>query len=115
MPSASAPKEVRLQIEPAELSAWRAAGSPLQILDVREPWEVALCGLSGAVNLPLGQLPGRFGELDRGRPLVVLCHHGARSMQAVKWLRAQGYDQAINLAGGIDAWARTVEPGMATY
>jgi rhodanese-related sulfurtransferase len=53
--------------------------------------------------------------LPQDKPLVVVCHHGMRSMQAVMWLRSQGFQNAVNLRGGIDAWARQIEPRMATY
>jgi len=88
---------------------------PPAILDVREGWELALCSLAGALHIPLGELAARFGELDRDRPLVVMCHHGVRSRAAQAFLLAQGFSRVVNLAGGIDAWARRVDPSMATY
>jgi len=104
-----------LQLQPADLDAWRQDGHGVTILDVREPWELEICRLSGSVNIPLGQLPGRAGEVPSDGRLVVLCHHGARSLQAVRWLRANGWAAAGNLDGGIDAWARQVEPTMGVY
>lgn len=87
----------------------------MTILDVREGWERDLCGIGGSLHIPLNELPARLQELSKDDPLVVLCHHGMRSLRAVIWLRSQGFDQAVNLAGGIDAWARQIEPGMRTY
>ena len=104
-----------LEIDPTALAAMRDSGQALQLLDVREGWEFEICSIAGSLNIPMGQVPGRAGELARDRPLVVLCHHGGRSMQVTRWLRSQGFDQATNLAGGIDVWARQIEPGMATY
>lgn len=88
---------------------------PHALLDVREPWELDICKLEGSVNVPLGTLPQNLAKLSKADPLVVMCHHGGRSMQAVMWLRAQGYANATNLRGGIHEWARQVESGMATY
>jgi rhodanese-related sulfurtransferase len=111
MPSGTIADEISVQ----ELDAWRQAGRDIAVLDVREPWEVELCSLAGALSIPLQTLPARFGELPTDRPLVVLCHHGMRSQQAVHWLRRNGLGNAVNLAGGIDAWARQIEPSMGVY
>jgi rhodanese-related sulfurtransferase len=104
-----------LQIDVEELARWRAAGIPHSLLDVREPWETALCLIEGSLAIPLGQLPARAAELPTGSPLVVVCHHGGRSMQAVAWLRRNLRDDVTNLAGGVDAWARRIDPSMAVY
>ena len=87
----------------------------LTLVDVREPWEVEICRLPGSIDIPLALLPGRLDALPRDGILVVLCHHGARSRQAVEWLRANGVANAVNLSGGIDAWVRQIEPSMRTY
>jgi rhodanese-related sulfurtransferase len=63
----------------------------------------------------MSELPGRVGELSRDNPLAVMCHHGGRSAHATAWLRNQGFDHATNVAGGIDAWARTVDPTLSRY
>jgi len=103
------------EIEVEDLAVRLAAGEPVAILDVRQPWETELCGLAGSLRIPLGELPGRTAELPTDQPLVVLCHHGVRSRQAAAWLRIQGYDRVINLSGGIDAWARRIDPTMKVY
>lgn len=103
------------EIEPEALQSLRATGEPLAVLDVREPWEVAICALAGSLAIPMRQVPGRLGELPADRPLVVLCHHGMRSAQVTAWLRGRGFDRAINLAGGIAAWADRVDPSMRRY
>ena len=103
------------EISVQELDSWRKTGRDIAVLDVREPWEVEICSLAGAFSIPLQALPARFGELPTDKPLVVLCHHGMRSQQAVHWLRRNGLGNAINLAGGIDAWARQIEPSMGVY
>jgi rhodanese-related sulfurtransferase len=82
---------------------------------VREPWELKIARLPDSIDVPLAQVPTSLARLPRDRRLVVLCHHGMRSAQATAWLRAQGLSQAVNLAGGIDAWAREVDPATPTY
>ena len=89
--------------------------NPPAVLDVREPWEVEIASIDGALTIPLGEITQRAGELPRDRPLAVICHHGGRSAQATAWLRNQGFDRATNVAGGIDAWARTVDPTLSRY
>jgi rhodanese-related sulfurtransferase len=106
---------VPLQIEVDELARWRETASPHAVLDVREPWEVELCRIADSIELPMGELSGRLEEVPRDRPVVVLCHHGMRSLKATVWLRSQGIGQAINLAGGIDAWARRIDRAMPVY
>lgn len=98
-----------------DLAALRKAGTPHAVLDVREPWETELCLIPDSLTIPLGTLPTQLDRVPSEGPLVVVCHHGGRSMQAVMWLRSQGYENAINLSGGVDAWARQVDPTMATY
>ncbi len=98
-----------------DFAALRARAEPYALLDVREPWEVALGALPEAMAIPMSELPDRLDALPADRPLVVLCHHGQRSGHVTAWLRRLGYDNAVNLEGGIDAWARTVDPAMATY
>ena len=85
------------------------------LLDVREPWEFELARIEGSELVPLGQLPGRLQELDPELETVVICHHGVRSMQAAFFLQAQGFRNVINLAGGIDAWSREVDPSTPSY
>lgn len=104
-----------LEIDVATLASWREAGRPHAVLDVREPWEVAVASLEGALLVPMGEVPARLGELPGDAPLVVLCHHGGRSLRVTLWLRGRGFDNAVNLAGGIDAWSREVDPAVPTY
>lgn len=86
------------------------------LLDVREPWEIATASLPGSVNIPMGDIPSRaHAELDPDRPVVVMCHHGARSLSVAMWLRREGFEQAQSLAGGIEQWSRAVDPGVARY
>lgn len=86
-----------------------------QLLDVREPWEYALCRLPDAVSMPMQSVPARIGELDRQTDIVVIYHHGVRSLQVAHFLEWQGFVAVHNLSGGIDAWANDVDPLMRKY
>jgi rhodanese-related sulfurtransferase len=103
------------QIEVDDLEKMLKNDETVEILDVREPWEVQVCALTGSIHVPLRQLPESLDRLSPEKPLVVLCHHGMRSLQAVMWLRRNGFDRAMNLAGGIDAWANRIDPSMPRY
>jgi len=109
-----------IEISVADLEARfreQAAGeaTTLTVLDVREEVEVQTCVIAGSVHMPMMDVPSRFSELPDDHALVVLCHHGMRSAQVVGFLREQGYANAINLKGGIDAWAREIDHTMTTY
>ena len=88
-----------------EVIAMRARGERFTLLDVREAFELMIASVPGAVNIPLGIVPLRAHELDDSHPVVVLCHHGGRSMAAAQWLSGHGHRQVFNLDGGIDAWS----------
>jgi len=90
-------------------------GKAILMLDVREPYEWNIAHINGARQIPLGELSRRLGELDAATSIVTYCHHGARSLQALDILRAGGFSNVRSLAGGIDAWAREVEPEMRRY
>ena len=113
--SGPSPVDLPLEIDVLDLARWRDAGEPHLLVDVREPWEIEICALPDSRLLPMGQVPERLDELPRDQVLVVLCHHGMRSRQVTGWLRAQGFDKAVNLAGGIDAWARVVDRSVPVY
>lgn len=104
-----------LQIGVAELARWRSEGVMHVVLDVREPWETDICLIDGSIKVPLGSVPASASSLPTDVPVVVTCHHGMRSLRAVSWLRGNGVANAVNLAGGIDAWAREVDASMSTY
>ena len=110
------------QIRPSELSAWFAstpAGSQPLVLDVREPWELQTASVRAdgfeLVAIPMGELPARLGELDPARPVACLCHHGARSQRVALFLENQGFSQAVNISGGIDAWSVEHDPAIPRY
>ncbi len=106
------------EISAADL-AERLGSEELQLVDVREPEEVAIAALPNCIYLPLSQYPDWgeqiFSYLDPSRETVVLCHHGMRSAQMCQWLQRQGFELTKNLAGGIDAYARFVDPSLPRY
>jgi len=98
-----------------ELADWRRNNTAHQLLDVREVPELAICALEGAVHISMGQVPARLSELKQDVPLVVMCHHGMRSLRVVQFLRQAGWENAVNLEGGIGAWADQVDPELQQY
>lgn len=98
-----------------ELKQLRDSRKPHLLLDVREPSEYAASRIDGAKLIPLAELPGRFGELPKNVPIVVHCHHGGRSAQAVRFLQEAGFKDVKNLAGGIDAWSADIDPDVPRY
>ena len=104
-------------ISVAELNAWltdTARPAPV-ILDVRERWEAARASLPDSTLIPMNEIPARAEELDPERPLVCLCHHGARSLSVALFLEKQGFEQVYNLTGGIDAWSALIDPAVPRY
>jgi len=85
------------------------------LLDVREEWEFDRCHIDGSVLVPMGQIPSQLNELDPDRVTVVICHHGIRSRHIGIYLEREGFEKVINLSGGVDAWAKDVDPDMAIY
>ncbi len=105
------------QLRPSELAEWLAdAGKQApQLIDVREPWETAICSIEGSKAMPMREVGARADELDRTQPVVVICHHGLRSWRVGAWLAEQGFTGVFNLQGGVAAWADQVDPAMARY
>ncbi|HZC24358.1 MAG TPA: rhodanese-like domain-containing protein [Candidatus Binatia bacterium] len=86
------------------------------LLDVREPWEIQTACIEGAKLMPMGDVPSRaHQELDPEDSIVVICHHGVRSMNVTAWLRRQGFEKAQSMRGGIDAWSRGIDPKVPVY
>jgi rhodanese-related sulfurtransferase len=102
-----------------QLGRFVAAEPTALLLDVREPWEVALASIrlpgTPALDIPMNQVPGRLAEIDAAQPVVCICHHGMRSAQVVAFLLQRGYPRVYNLAGGIDAWSSHVDPAVPRY
>ncbi len=115
-PPGAAPRAAEpYEISPQQLAAWRSAGRELVLVDVRTSEEWALGVLEGALRLPLHELPGRLGELDPRSEIVVYCHLGVRSLHAVEWLRAAGFERSWSLRGGTEAWSLEIDPALARY
>jgi rhodanese-related sulfurtransferase len=101
------PEEVKMKID---------QGEAFTLLDVREPWEFEAAHMAGARPLPMGDVPSRaHQELDPEDYIVVICHHGVRSMNVTAWLRQQGFEKAQSMRGGIDAWSRRVDGKVPVY
>ncbi len=104
------------EISVAELKAMQDAGGAVTLLDVREPWEVQTSQIAGSQAHPDGRVPARFQqELDPEDHIVVVCHHGVRSMNVTAWLRQQGFEKVQSLRGGIDRWSREIDPSVPLY
>ena len=104
------------EITAQEFNTLRQQPNPPVLLDCREKWEYDTAHLPDSLLMPMGDIPGRaHAELDPDAPVIVLCHHGARSLNVAMWLRGQGFDHAQSLAGGIDAWSRTVDLTVPRY
>ena len=102
-------------ITPETLKAMLDADPELYILDVREPYEIAICAIDGTVKIPLGQIGGRYQEIPKDRQVVVHCKMGGRSAQAVEFLQSKGYGNVKNLAGGILRWIDDVDGSLSKY
>jgi rhodanese-related sulfurtransferase len=98
-----------------ELADMRSIGTEHTVLDVREARELDICRLEGALHVPMAEIPARTDDLPTNQLLVVVCHHGARSQMVVDFLRSAGFDNAVNLDGGIDAWACDIDQSMPRY
>ena len=103
------------EILPGEAAALLSEGKA-RLIDVREAWEFETAHIANSMLMPMGDVPARaHQELDPDERLVVMCHHGMRSMNVAVWLRNQGFEQAQSLTGGIDAWAAEVDPNVPRY
>lgn len=108
--------EMDYEISVEEVKGKMDAGESFTLLDVREPWEFQTAGLEGSKLMPMGDVPSRaHQELDPDDHIIVMCHHGVRSMNVTVWLRQQGFEKAQSMRGGIDAWSRHVDQKVPTY
>lgn len=106
------------QIDAPTLAQALQDGRALALLDVREAWEFETAKIDGSHNVPMSTLPSQLDtirDFQGERELVVICHHGVRSMHVARFLAAQGVDDLINLHGGIDAWSHAVDPSVPRY
>ncbi len=104
------------EIAPEEVNRMLNAGEEFTLLDVREPWEFETAHMESAKLVPMGDVPSRaHQELDPDAHIVVVCHHGVRSMNVAVWLRQQGFEKAQSMRGGIDSWSRQIDRSVPTY
>jgi rhodanese-related sulfurtransferase len=114
------------QVSPSQFSSWcdsvaATASKPSRpvLLDVREPWEVQTACVSEdgfkLLTIPMRDIPARLAELNPDQPIACLCHHGMRSQQVANFLVQSGFDEVVNLQGGIDAWSREIDPSVPRY
>ena len=103
------------EISPQDLKARLTGSDRPFLLDVRQDWETRLCRLENAVHIPIEEIEVRADELNAGDEIVVYCHQGVRSAAVADYLRQRGFKNVKNLLGGLDYWARTVDPTMRRY
>jgi rhodanese-related sulfurtransferase len=103
------------QITPKDVKVRLDAGDPLTLIDVREGWEVRHSHIEGAIHIPMYDIPDALDRIPRDNPVVVVCHHGNRSAQVVMWLGMQGFENALNMVGGIERWSAEVDPTVPRY
>lgn len=106
-----------MEIDCQSVKAMLDAGEDFVFIDCREQSEYDTVKIDGATLLPLSELQERVGELDehKGAKVVIHCHHGGRSLNAAMWLKGQGFQNPLSMAGGIDEWAQTIDPSLPRY
>jgi rhodanese-related sulfurtransferase len=107
-----------MEILAAELKARLDAGEALTLLDCREPHENAICRIEPSVLFPMNTIPAELSRIEalaEEKSLVVYCHHGVRSLNVTAWLRRQGVENVLSLAGGIDRWSMEIDPSVPRY
>jgi rhodanese-related sulfurtransferase len=107
---------IEYEINPEDVKGKLDHAETFTLLDVREPWEFETARIDGANLMPMGEVPSRaHQELDPDSEIVVICHHGVRSMNVTVWLRQQGFEKAQSMRGGIDAWSQCVDRSVPRY
>jgi rhodanese-related sulfurtransferase len=106
------------EIAARELQAKLAAGEALALVDCREAMENQICRIEPSELIPMNTVPAnlqRIEALAEEKLVVVYCHHGVRSLNTVAWLRRQGVENVLSLAGGIDQWSLEIDPAVPRY
>jgi len=106
-----------LELDVQAVKAMQDSGDPFLLIDCREASEYEHVKIEGSVHIPMNETPARIAELEphQDGPIVVHCHHGGRSMRVTQWLRSNGFPQAQNMAGGIDAWSLQIDTSLPRY
>jgi len=108
-------EEQRIQIQPQDLAEGLKGSTPPRLLDVREPEELAIAKLEGAVQATQELVQELMARWPKDTPIVTYCHHGIRSLEAASYLIGHGFTNVRTLAGGIDAWAEQIDPALPRY
>jgi adenylyltransferase/sulfurtransferase len=108
-------KEKMKAVTPQELQIRIQSGEEIQLIDVREPFEYEICAIEKSELISLNTIPDNIEKVRRDIPAVFICHHGMRSASAIQYLKGEGFENLINLTGGIDAWAKEVDGEMEVY
>ena len=103
-----------LDLNPEELEEYLEFNNPV-LLDVREQYEWDKCHIKHSTLMPMGQIMANIDILDKNKDIVIICHLGVRSMQVARYFESIGFKQVVNLKGGIDAWAKQIDPNMTQY
>ena len=103
------------EISVHELSKLQEIDKKIQIIDIREDSERDHAHVKGTIHIKLGEIANRYKEIDKNKNVFIMCHTGTRSQTVVKWLKTQGYDHAVNVLGGIDAWAALIDRNIRRY
>ncbi len=104
-----------LEITPRQVKDRLERGENLLLVDVREPYEHAICAIEGAILIPMATIPANFQKLDTDEEVICFCHHGMRSLDVANWLRHQGVKSAKSMTGGIDRWSTEIDPAVTRY
>ena len=104
-----------MDISVRRLEKMRKTGEEHTLLDIREEEELAISSIDGAVHIPMNTLPENLDQLTKDHPIVVMCHVGGRSAQVCDWLNSNGFENAVNLEGGISAWSADIDPSVPSY
>ena len=103
------------EISAKEAAKLKETNQEVTFLDVREDCELIICRIEGALHIPMGEIPQRYQALPKEHPIIVFCHHGMRSANVQQYLEARGFENLINMSGGIHAWSSEVDPEVPTY
>ena len=104
-----------MDISVRRLEEMRKSGEEHTLLDIREEEELAISSIDGAVHIPMNTLPENLDQLTKDHPIVVMCHVGGRRSQVCAWLNSYGFENAVNLEGGISAWSADIDPSVPSY
>jgi rhodanese-related sulfurtransferase len=103
------------EITPQEVQERQERNEELTLLDVREPWERQAASITPSQHIAMADIPSRMQELDPEQHIVVVCHHGVRSLMVTDWLRKQGFDKVQSMSGGIERWSLEIDPKVPRY